>query len=238
MRIMKWCGRFSGQPTWAHGTFSPCQSETISAALLLALAAIVIGTQYRTMRLLSRRGYLGKQTWTAASTVSACSIALLAATHAVSLVFSAVSLARKANGAPYNIFYEAAQFLIWTAALVRPSWSGHVCSPFPGALCCVPGSCAAPELICACLSMQGMLGLAHQQGVMLHFKLLMWPALVLAAWELYTCLLMAVNGWGFGGGLSVMLLVTASIQAAALLAATISESLKCAWLLDCHAPCS
>ena len=84
--------------------------------------------------------------------------------------------------------------------------------------------------------MQGMLALAHQQGVMLHFKLLMWPALVLAAWELYTCLLMASNGWGFAGGVSVMLLVTASIQAAALLAATVAESLKCAGtLLSCRA---
>jgi hypothetical protein len=88
-----------------------------------------------------------------------------------------------------------------------------------------------------CLFMQGMLGLAHQQGIMLHFKLLMWPALVLAAWELYTCLLMAVNGWGFGGGASVLLLVTASVQAAALLAATVAESLKCAGMLPlCHAP--
>ena len=121
---MKWCGLFSGQPTWAHGTFSPCLSETISAALLLALAALVIGTQYKKMRLLRRRGYLGKQTWTAASTVSAGSIALLALTHAVSLVFSAISLARKANGAPYNIFYGAAQLLVWTAALVRPTLSG------------------------------------------------------------------------------------------------------------------
>ena len=75
-----------------------------------------------------------------------------------------------------------------------------------------------------------MLWLAHTQGVMLHFKLLAWPALVLAAWELYTCSLMVTNGWGFDRPLSIMLLVTACTQAAALVAATAAESLKCAAL--------
>ena len=122
---MGWCGPFGGGPKWAHGTFSPCLSETISAALLLGLAVLVYGTQYRKLLVLRRRSYLGQQTWTAASVFSTVSIAILAATHAGALVFSAVFLDRKGIGAPHNIFYEASMLIIWTAALVRPVWHTH-----------------------------------------------------------------------------------------------------------------
>ena len=66
----------------------------------------------------------------------------------------------------------------------------------------------------------------HRRGVMVNLKVLLWPALVLYCWEVYTCALMAAAGWGVGRPLAITLLVTASIQAAAVLAAAVSESLK------------
>lgn len=66
----------------------------------------------------------------------------------------------------------------------------------------------------------------HSRGVMVHLKVLLWPALVLYCWEVYTCILMVIAGWGVDRTLAIALLVTASIQAAAVLAAAVSESLK------------
>ena len=60
----------------------------------------------------------------------------------------------------------------------------------------------------------------------MNLKVLLWPALVLYCWEAYTCILMVAAGWGVGRPLAITLLVTASVQAAAVLAAAVSESLK------------
>lgn len=73
-----------------------------------------------------------------------------------------------------------------------------------------------------------MLWVGHRQGVVLHMKLLMWPALVFYCWELYTCVLMTAGGWGFGHALSVTLLASAAVQTAAVCAAAVAESLRCA----------
>lgn len=122
---MKWCGTFAGSPTWAHGTFSPCLSETITSAILSVLGALVLGSQLRKLRILRQRNYLGQQQLTAAGIVSAVGFAILVLSHTVSLILAAVWLSAKGDGAPYNIFYEASLSLLWTAPLVRCTQAVH-----------------------------------------------------------------------------------------------------------------
>ena len=75
-------------------------------------------------------------------------------------------------------------------------------------------------------SVQVLMCFGHSRGVMMHFKVLLWPALILYCWEVYTCILQVVMGWGVDRGLAIALLVSACVQAAAILAAAVSESLK------------
>ena len=117
---MQWCGVFAGAPTWAHGTFNSCLSETITAVMLILLAAGVLLSQYRKLRIFRQLSYPGIRDSSACTIVSGVSLAVLVISHAVSLAISSAASARHAALNPFNIFYEAAA-LVWTsAALVWP----------------------------------------------------------------------------------------------------------------------
>ena len=135
---MRWCGTFAAAPTWQHGTFNPCQSETITAVLLIVLAAGVLFSQYRKLRIFRQLSYPGTRELTACTMLSGACLLVLVISHAVLLAISSASSALHIGLNPYNIFYEAAA-LAWTsAALVRPSCSGLMLARMrlPEPACC------------------------------------------------------------------------------------------------------
>jgi hypothetical protein len=117
---MSWCGALEGAPTWAHWTFSPCLLETVGGSLLLFVTALVLAFQCRKVSLLRQRRYSGQTEWTREAIVTAIACGILIVSHAAVLVITSILSARSGIAAPYNIFSEAALFIVWLAALVRP----------------------------------------------------------------------------------------------------------------------
>lgn len=120
---MGWCGALDGAPTWAHLTFSPCLLETVSSSLLVFVAVLVLVFQCRKISLLRQRNYLGETQWTRQAIVSAICFGILILSHLAVLVITSILLESSGTAAPYNIFSECTLFIVWLAALVRPSSS-------------------------------------------------------------------------------------------------------------------
>ena len=116
---MGWCGVLEGAPTWDHYTFSPCWLESVVNSLLLFVAAVVLIFQCRKVSLLRRRRYIGPTQWTWQALVSAVSFGTLMVTHLAVLVVISILAGRDGAAAPYNVYSEAALFIVWLAAMVR-----------------------------------------------------------------------------------------------------------------------
>lgn len=115
---MGWCGVLDGAPTWDHYTFSPCLLETVVGSLLLFVAAVVLVFQCRKVSLLRRRRYIGSTQWTRQTVISAVSFGTLTVTHLAVLVTTSILVGRSGTAAPYNVYSEAALFIVWLAAMV------------------------------------------------------------------------------------------------------------------------
>ncbi|KAK9823014.1 hypothetical protein WJX81_007044 [Elliptochloris bilobata] len=107
---MGWCGQYD-RTAWAHGTLTPCITETTLAPLLVLLAATVLVTQLRRLAVLARRPYLDTKHIGAADILACVCYAALALSHAGWLVYWLV-----VRGAPFEVFFEACLLAVWLAA--------------------------------------------------------------------------------------------------------------------------
>ena len=102
-----------------HWTVNPCILESVSSVLLICIAALVLYFQCRRIRLFRQRNYPGNARIPAEIVAFYVCIAAVAASHGALLIATTLFYIREAAQDPYELFNQAASFLVWSCALVR-----------------------------------------------------------------------------------------------------------------------
>lgn len=212
-----WCG--SCDTTLVdHLTWTPCTTETVVAPLVLLVSAAVLYAQQKRVKLLKpHRSYLGLgESGLREATVAALVFAV-AVSHSVWLVHYLVQ--RKAA---FHYLYETALALNWCAALVSSVTS----------LLARNAQTWCQVYVCKLLcNLQAVLWQGKKHTVSVHLKFLLWPALFVYLWAVYTYTRIYLEHWDVDQPkLRIALLATAAFQACLTLVAAVIETVKYAWL--------
>ena len=201
---MSWCGKYR-----ASDRGSPCIVDVTAAVVFLLVACLVLTLQIRRIRLLSRHRY----TTTHARWKYFCSAGLYGVNVVVHATWFVLSLVLK-EAAGFQIFTEATLCAVWGAVLVR-----HHCRHIQ-----LDNHCNKSEPL-----LGGLLQVTCWQGraVTVSMRPLPLTAIALYAVRVFTSAKVLVTHQSTASfGLAI--LATACTQMVLMVAASVTEILKCA----------
>ena len=201
---MSWCGRYK-----ASDRGSPCIVDVTAAVVFLLVACLVLNFQIRRIRLLSRLRY----TTTHSRWKHLCSAGLYGLNVIVHATWFVLSLVLK-EAAGFQIFTEATLCAVWSAVLVR-----HHCRHIR-----LDSHCSESESL-----LRRLLQVTCWQGraVTVSMRLLAFTAIALYAVRVFTSAKVLVTHQSTAS-YGVAILTTACAQMVLMIAASITEMVKCA----------
>ena len=176
------------------------------------IAAAILYTQIKRVQLLKRhRSYLNLGNYGIREAFVAAALVALTTTHLVWLAFYVWQ-----HQAAYHYLYEGTMSVYWGAALVSQSgFFGANSSRTAKASC---------DSVC---TMQAVVWQGRQHSVSVHLKFLLWPAVIVYIWALYTSTRIYLAHWDVSSRLErIMLLAAGSFQTLLSITAAFTETFK------------